>query len=114
MAGLSPQDIPPYLFADFVWRENVIRHVDERAPDAASDPNSYGISATTMGRIAVEYNMIDTGAATPLAYRYFGFAQHLQNKTAAGKLVRGFDQETQSALNDLEMMLEQLCIMSYL
>jgi hypothetical protein len=114
MAGLLTADIPPYLFSNFIWSENVVRHIDEQTAGASNDPNSYGIRATTIGRFAVSKNLIDAGAVSPLEYRSFASAHHLDNKTNAGKSIHGFNEEIQVSIGDLETILEELHIMTYL
>ena len=83
MFGLLETDIPPYIFPNFVYRGNVIRHIDLRIPVGLTVP-SYGIYATTIGNGIVEQNIIDVSADHPLNYPLRGNLTHLQNTTNVG------------------------------
>jgi sugar phosphate isomerase/epimerase len=114
MAGLAESDIPPYLFPNFAWCDNIVRHIDGHAPSVGADPNSYGIKATTIGRATIQQNVIDAGAASPLSYSFFGAAHHLHNRTANGALIRGFNEQNQLNVADLETRIAELETLSYL
>ena len=113
MFGLFEADIPPYIFPNFVYRGNVIRHIDLRIPVGLTVP-SYGIFATTIGNGIVEQNVIDVSAPHPLTYYGSGKLTHLQNASANGTPVQGFDASANKLVDDLETRIQDALAMSLL
>jgi hypothetical protein len=113
MFGLDTPDIPPYIFPNFIYRGNIVRHIDEKVPMGTPQP-SYGIFATTVGNGIVEQNIIDVSATHPLTYYDSGKLAHLQNMTTSGALVPGFDGTKQQTVDDLETRIADALTMSLL
>lgn len=114
MFGLEKPDSPAYIFPAFVFRKNLVRHIDH-APGVAERP-TYGIYATTIGAGLIDYNLIDTNAVHPLTYRVSGQLTHLQNTTGRGGLIRGFDitASVNKPIDDLETRIADALSMALL
>ena len=116
MFGLFEADIPPYIFPNFVYRGNVIRHIDLRIPVGLTVP-SYGIYATTIGNGIVEQNIVDVSAGNPLIYQSCGKLTHMDNTTSNGASIHGAnlkaDQSTEP-IDDIEIRIADALSMALL
>ena len=112
MYGLSAPDSPPYNFPVLFFRENILRHIDH-LPGAASQ-GSFAIYATTIGSGIIDNNMLDAGDAQPLSYYNSGILTHLQNHSAGGDLIHGYDGSANKTLDDLETRISDALTMALL
>ena len=100
MFGLSALDIPPYIFPVFIFRENVVRHIDHLPVAAAQD--TFGIYADTIGNGIVEQNVVDAEDPHPLSYFNSAMLSHLQSHSSSGALIHGYDGSANKTVDDLE------------
>ncbi len=110
MFGLNEADIPPYIFPVFIFRENVVRHIDHLQGEATQD--TFGINATTIGNGLIEQNVVDAEDPHPLSYKDSGSLAHLQNHSTSGGLIHGYDVLANKTLDDLESRILDALTMS--
>ena len=113
---LRTDPFSPYIFPNFVYRGNVIRHIDLRIPVGLTVP-SYGIYATTIGNGIVEQNIVDVSAGNPLIYQSCGKLTHMDNTTSNGASIHGAnlkaDQSTEP-IDDIEIRIADALSMALL
>jgi hypothetical protein len=84
---------PPYVFPQWVVRENIVRPTD----DLTSSPGmqghtSAGFQADSVGYGTIQENVIDVLDPNPIHRFFVGTVKCFNNRTAAGGLLRGYNQ----------------------
>jgi hypothetical protein len=115
MFGLLAVDIPPYIFPALVYRNNLVRHIDEQ-PGAIAAGTSDAIYATTIGNGIIENNVFNTGYQPALIYYDSGNLTHMQNQKPDGTLLHGYRSTDSSGppIDDLETRVQDALAMALL
>ena len=100
---------PPYAHGDIIIRNNKIRYVDGVAPD---DDGAILIEVQGAMNLIVQNNVLDTIAALPLENERCGHATYFNNRTPAGVLLRGLNEDTNVKYDELETEAEDAFVLA--
>ena len=106
----SPYPEPPdHVFGDILVRGNQVRYVDGAPPD---DGGATLFDISGVKHLIVQNNVVDTVAALPLQHRRCGHATYFNNRTPSGVLLRGWDEDLDRKLDELETEVEDAFVLA--
>jgi hypothetical protein len=99
---------PPYAHGNVIIRDNRIRYVDG-GTGAAS-----GIKVWSAQNLLVRENTLELTPTLPLLNKNCAAAQYFENRTPAGVLLRGYNEDTSRKYDELETDAEDAFILGLL
>ena len=97
----------PYAFRNSHVRGNLIRQIDWK-----TDGYHTGITVRGAENLVADKNIIDVGEPQPLRFTKTVAPAFFNNRTPAGKLIRGFNEERGSKVNDIQDMIDDVFLLS--
>lgn len=99
---------PPYPHGQVVIRRNVIRYVDS----TPGSFNGYGTDISGASAAIVSDNVVEVTPANPIRNKKCGAVAYLNNRTPAGVLVQGWNQDTARKYDELETEAEDALVLA--
>jgi hypothetical protein len=101
---------PPFVHGEIVVRNNVVCHVD-----GALNPNfvAGGVQIASAKKVIVENNVIDVVPTNSLVTYRCGTAHFFNNRTSAGLLIRGYNNDMAKQFDELETRISDAFLMAF-
>ncbi len=102
-------EVPDYLHGDIILRNNKIRYVDGIPPN---DGGATLIEVEGSKNLMVQNNVLETIATLPLKNKRCGHATYFNNRTPAGKLLQGYENDLGIKYGELETDAEDAFVLA--
>ena len=109
--SLQDADFPAYQHGQVVIRNNKIRYVDGAFQTSPAYVGT-GIQANGARNMIVQDNVLECVPANPLRNEHCGTATYFNNRTPAGVLLRGLNEDTNTKYSELETEAEDALVMA--
>jgi hypothetical protein len=107
---LNPER-PDYVHGEVLVRDNRIRYIDGAF---ATNYTGYGLQLNGVKNLQVQDNVLEVAPPHPLRNERCGAVKYFNNRTPAGVLVQGFNEDTDRKYDELETEAEDAFVLAFM